>query len=169
MTYTNFTLDIDADGIALLTWDMPGRSMNVIDLKVIDDLGAIIDKVAADAAIKGVVITSGKDSVLRRRRPHDAGGHGRDFRRDGARAGRGGGRCRALRAEPQAVAALSPARDLRQAVGRGDQRHRLGGAFELALACHYRVAADNPKTRSACPRSRSGCFPAPAAPSASRA
>ena len=31
----------------------------------------------------------------------------------------------------------------------------LGGAFELTLACHYRVAADNPKTGSGCPKSRS--------------
>ena len=30
--WTNFKLDIDADGIALVTWDMPGRSMNVIDI-----------------------------------------------------------------------------------------------------------------------------------------
>ncbi len=27
--YENFKFDIDADGIALITWDMPGRSMNV--------------------------------------------------------------------------------------------------------------------------------------------
>ena len=31
MNYKNFTVDIDADGIALVTWDMPGRSMNVFD------------------------------------------------------------------------------------------------------------------------------------------
>ena len=29
--WRNFKLDVDADGIALVTWDMPGRSMNVID------------------------------------------------------------------------------------------------------------------------------------------
>ena len=29
-TYENFKFDIDADGIALVTWDMPGRSMNVL-------------------------------------------------------------------------------------------------------------------------------------------
>ena len=28
--FTNFRFEIDADGIALATWDMPGRSMNVI-------------------------------------------------------------------------------------------------------------------------------------------
>src|SRR5258707_7088393 len=62
MTTTNFKLDIDADGIALVTWDMPGRSMNVIDLSVIDELGKIIEKVATDTAIKGAVVTSAKDT-----------------------------------------------------------------------------------------------------------
>ena len=41
---------------------MPGRSMNVIDLAVIEELVAIVEQVAADAAIKGAVITSGKDT-----------------------------------------------------------------------------------------------------------
>src|SRR3954469_20592671 len=62
MTYVNFTLDTDADGIALVTWNAPGRSMNVIDLKVMEELSAIVEKVAADAAIKGAVITSGKET-----------------------------------------------------------------------------------------------------------
>jgi 3-hydroxyacyl-CoA dehydrogenase/enoyl-CoA hydratase/3-hydroxybutyryl-CoA epimerase len=59
---TNFKLDVDADGIALVVWDMPGRSMNVIDPDVMAELAAIIEKVATDAAIKGAVITSGKDT-----------------------------------------------------------------------------------------------------------
>src|ERR1700716_4170741 len=62
MTYVNFKLDIDADGIALVTWDAPGRSMNVIDLKVIEELSDIVEKTTADAAIKGAVITSGKET-----------------------------------------------------------------------------------------------------------
>src|SRR5687767_5944006 len=62
MSYTNFKFDVDADGIALITWDMPGRSMNVIDQKVMEELGAIVDKVSTDAAIKGAVVTSGKDT-----------------------------------------------------------------------------------------------------------
>ena len=41
MTYTNFKLDIDGDGIALLTWDVPDRSMNVITLQGIAELSAI--------------------------------------------------------------------------------------------------------------------------------
>ena len=42
MTYKNFTLDIDADGVALVTWDMPGRSMNVFTLEVMDDYNIVI-------------------------------------------------------------------------------------------------------------------------------
>ncbi|TJV75295.1 MAG: 3-hydroxyacyl-CoA dehydrogenase, partial [Mesorhizobium sp.] len=61
-SYTNFTLDIDADGIALVTWDMPDRSMNVFTEEAMLELNAIVDKVASDAAIKGAVITSGKDT-----------------------------------------------------------------------------------------------------------
>src|SRR5579885_2384201 len=58
----NFNLDVDGDGIALITWDMPGRSMNVIDAGVTEELSQIVDKVAADAAIKGAVVTSGKEA-----------------------------------------------------------------------------------------------------------
>src|SRR4029077_6474715 len=35
----------------------------------------------------------------------------------------------------------------------------LGGAFELTLSCHHRVAADNPKTRLGLPEARVGLFP----------
>ena len=59
---SNFTFDVDADGIALVTWDMPGRSMNVIDLGVIEELAGLVEKVATDASVKGAVITSAKDA-----------------------------------------------------------------------------------------------------------
>ena len=58
----NFKLETDSDGIALVTWDMPGRSMNVLDGEVLAELSDIIEKTSADEKVKGVVITSGKDS-----------------------------------------------------------------------------------------------------------
>src|SRR5690348_18448430 len=58
----NFKFEADTDGIALITWDMPDRSMNVITVSVMEELKALIDKVCSDAAIKGAVITSGKDT-----------------------------------------------------------------------------------------------------------
>src|SRR5260221_125668 len=62
MPYINFKIETDADGVALVTWDCPGRSMNVIDVKVIAELGAIVELIAGDAAIKAAVITSGKET-----------------------------------------------------------------------------------------------------------
>ena len=51
---TNFKLDVDADGIALITWDMPDRSMNVITMEAIGEFTTIVEKVATDAAIKSI-------------------------------------------------------------------------------------------------------------------
>ncbi|MGO7100752.1 enoyl-CoA hydratase-related protein, partial [Rhizobium johnstonii] len=56
-------LETDSDGIALVTWDMPGKSMNVFTAEVMADLDAIIDATTADEAVKGVVFTSGKSSI----------------------------------------------------------------------------------------------------------
>ena len=60
MSYKNFSIETDSDGIAVVTWDSPGKSMNVIDLSVMDEWEAIVDAMIADEAVKGVVIASGK-------------------------------------------------------------------------------------------------------------
>src|ERR1700719_1263331 len=62
MTYNYFKLDIDGDGIAHLTWDVPARSMNVITLQDTAELSAIVEQIAAETTVKGVVITSAKDT-----------------------------------------------------------------------------------------------------------
>jgi 3-hydroxyacyl-CoA dehydrogenase/enoyl-CoA hydratase/3-hydroxybutyryl-CoA epimerase len=59
---TEFTMETGADGVAVITWDVPGKSMNVMSFEGLDQLDACIDKVLADDAIKGAVITSGKNS-----------------------------------------------------------------------------------------------------------
>ena len=48
MNLHNFRVEIDGDGIALATWDMPGRSMNVITPEVMDELSQLIDHVAGE-------------------------------------------------------------------------------------------------------------------------
>jgi 3-hydroxyacyl-CoA dehydrogenase/enoyl-CoA hydratase/3-hydroxybutyryl-CoA epimerase len=159
MTYVNFKLDIDADVIALVTWDAPGRSMNVIDLKVIEELADIVEKTTADAAVKGAVITAGKETFC-------AGADltmlemlSRQFT-DMAKA----------RGEEAAIAALlEDSRKLSVLYRRIETCGKpwvaaingtaLGGGFELCLACHYRVAGDNPKTRVGLPEIKIGLFP----------
>jgi 3-hydroxyacyl-CoA dehydrogenase/enoyl-CoA hydratase/3-hydroxybutyryl-CoA epimerase len=159
MTFQNFTLDIDADGIALVTWNMPGRSMNVIDAKVGQELSSIVEKVTTDAAIKGAVITSGKDTFC------------------------GGADLTMLEAQNRAYAELKKSQGEEAANARlfDDVRNlslifrrvetcgkpwvaaitgtAMGGGFELALACHHRVAADNDKARLGLPEIKVGLFP----------
>ena len=62
MAFKNFKVETDADGIALVTWDIPGRSMNVLDETTLGELQEIVKQTSADAAVKGVVITSAKEA-----------------------------------------------------------------------------------------------------------
>ncbi|WP_374634676.1 3-hydroxyacyl-CoA dehydrogenase NAD-binding domain-containing protein [Paracoccus sp. (in: a-proteobacteria)] len=57
---TDFTMKKDADGVATITWDVPGKSMNVLSLDGAAALNGLIDDALADPAVKGIVITSGK-------------------------------------------------------------------------------------------------------------
>ena len=47
MNLANFRFETDADGIALITWDMPGRSMNVLNPEVITEIDAFVAEVMA--------------------------------------------------------------------------------------------------------------------------
>ncbi|MBI4273224.1 MAG: enoyl-CoA hydratase/isomerase family protein [Rhizobiales bacterium] len=159
MSFENFKLDIDADGIALVTWDSPGRSMNVINAKVTEELSAVVEKVAGDTAIKGAVITSGKDSFC-------AGADltlletlSRSFSETAKTQGE----------EAAAKALFEGSRKLSQLYRRIETCGKpfvaaingtaMGGGFELCLACHHRVAADGEKTRLGLPEIKVGLFP----------
>ncbi len=61
---TNIRVDKDADGIVTLTWDMPGRSMNVLSEDSISEYVAAAEKAIADPAVKGVVVTSAKPAFI---------------------------------------------------------------------------------------------------------
>ncbi|MCA0060469.1 enoyl-CoA hydratase-related protein, partial [Mesorhizobium sp. B261B1A] len=158
MSYTNFTLDIDADGIALVTWNMPDRSMNVFTEKVMRELNAIVDKVAGDAAIKGAVITSGKDTfsggaditMLQKMLTTFAAEKGKDLEKATRalfeNAGIMTGLFRKLETSGKPwVSAINGT--------------CMGGAFEMSLACHGRVAADSDKVKMALPEVKIGIFP----------
>ena len=171
MTYTNFTVETDSDGIALVTWDMPDKSMNVFTEEVMDELDAIVDQVVADDAIKGAVLTSGKKDSF-------SGGADITMLKRMYRTG-GSARRRRTRKRPSRCCLRAPAaweqlfRKL-ETCGKpwvsAINGTCMGGAFEVSLACHGRVAADSPaRSRSPCPKSRSASSPVPAAPSACRA
>jgi len=159
MTHTNFRFETDADGIALATWDMPGRSMNVITMEVMDELEAIVDAVAADAAVKGCVITSGKAAFSGGADLTMLQGLGAEYERLKATAGEE----EAMRHFFEASRRLSLVFRKLETCGKpfAAAVHGLclGGAFELALSCHHRVLSDDASTRVGLPEIKVGLFP----------
>ena len=55
---------VDSDGIAMLTIDLPGKSMNVLTPELMEDLETLTTQAAADDNVKGIVITSGKKAFI---------------------------------------------------------------------------------------------------------
>ena len=155
----NFKLDVDGDGIALVTWDMPGRSMNVIDMGVITELSAFVEKIATDPGIKGAVITSGKDTFCAGADLTLLEGLGRTFQEIAKSQGE----------EAAAIKLFEESRKLSQLYRRIETSGKpwaaaingsaFGGGFELCLACHQRIAADSDKTRLGLPEVKIGLFP----------
>jgi len=158
MAYTNFTVETDADGIALVTWDMPGKSMNVFTAEILEELNAIIDATVADAAVKGVVFTSGKSSF--------SGGADLSMIKS----------MFSFYQEEKAKDPAAAAKKLFDLVGRMTGLFRkletcgkpwvsaingtcMGGAFELSLACHGRVASNAKSVKIALPEVKVGIFP----------
>src|SRR6187401_2513855 len=159
MAFKNFKLETDADGIVLVTWDTPGRSMNVLDETSVTELEEIVKQTTADAAVKGVVITSGKEALCA----------GADLSMLEGMAHQYADLLKAKGEEAANQMLFDQSRRFSQVYRNIETSGKpwvaainglaLGGGFELTLACHYRVAADNPKTRLGLPEIKVGLFP----------
>jgi 3-hydroxyacyl-CoA dehydrogenase / enoyl-CoA hydratase / 3-hydroxybutyryl-CoA epimerase len=155
----NFTFDVDTDGIALITWDMPDHTMNVITLSVIEEIGEMVDKVANDAAIKGAVITSAKATFSA----------GADLTLLERLMDVFSTMAKNQGDEAAAAMLFDESRKLSLTYRRLETSGKpwvaaingtaLGGGFELCLACHHRVAAENARTRVGLPEIKIGLFP----------
>ena len=140
-----FETGIDSDGIAVIKWNIPDRPVNVMNETTMAGFRDEVEKAIADEAVKGVVIASAKDDFIA----------GADI--DGF-------------LEDLSVEALLPQFLMFDKVGRlmetcgkpfvaAINGHALGGGFETALCCHYRIAADNPKARIGLPEIGLGVLP----------
>ena len=159
MTATSFSFERDANGIALATWDMPGRSMNVITPDVMGELAEIVERVADDPAIRGCVIASGKASFSGGADLTMLQGLGAEY----ARLMRETGEAAAMSFFFEESRRLSLLYRRLETCGKpfAAAIHGLclGGAFELALACHYRVLSSEDATRVGLPEIKVGLFP----------
>ncbi len=141
-----FTLEKHNEGIAILTMDIPGETMNTLKSEFGHEITSVLEQIESDADIKGVVLTSGKpDSFV---------------------AG----------ADISMLAACESEKDAQQLSTQGQQLFdrisnssktfvaaihgpALGGGLELALACDYRVCSDSDKTQLGLPEVQLGLLP----------
>lgn len=143
-------IDITVDnGIATLTLDMPDRSMNVVTDGFLDEMIGAVDRVLKDEAISGAIITSGKEAFVAGAdlmwlvNIFDAKLPAAELL---AKNQKFTGALRAMETGGKPfVAALNGT--------------ALGGGLEIALACHYRIAADNPKAVFGLPEVQVGLLP----------
>lgn len=146
----NFKIDVDADGIALITFDVPGRSMNTLTSGVMKEIPEWVERIKTDDTIKGAVLTSGKASGFCA---------GADL---GDMAGgmlAGGSLQDAYDAGWKLNGALRALETCGKPVAAAINGLALGGGLELTLACHYRVVADDSKIQLGLPEIKVGLFP----------
>jgi 3-hydroxyacyl-CoA dehydrogenase/enoyl-CoA hydratase/3-hydroxybutyryl-CoA epimerase len=134
------------NGIAVVTLDLPGEPVNKLNAAVSAEFTALLDRLAADGGVRALVLISGKadtfiagadiEEFVRLRTQADAEALSRD----------GQATMNRVAAFPKPIiAAINGA--------------CLGGGFELALACHYRIASDSPKTQIGLPEVQLGLLP----------
>ncbi|ADE84285.1 3-hydroxyacyl-CoA dehydrogenase NAD-binding domain-containing protein [Rhodobacter capsulatus] len=153
---TDFTCDLGADGVAVITWDVPGKSMNVMSLEGFAQLSALVDGCLADPACKGIVLTSGKKDF--------AGGMDLNviakMREGGAEAIFAGvmqmhavlRKIERAGMDPKTLKGGKPIACVLPGTA-------LGIGLELPLSCHRIFAAENPKAKIGLPEIMVGIFP----------
>jgi len=134
------------DGVAVVVLDCKDKPVNTISRSVKDEFRACFEALAKDASVQAVAFFSGKaDNFI-------AGADIEEFVRltSAAEAER-------LSADGQDM--LDQVARFPKPVAAGIHGACLGGGFEFALACHYRVATDHPKTQIGLPEIQLGILP----------
>jgi len=134
------------DGIAVVTFDLPGEPVNKLNAAVKVEFEALLIRVRDEAEIRAVVLTSGKsDSFI-------AGADIEEFTALTTQA-------EAERLSFEGQEMVSRVETLPKPVVAAIHGACLGGGLELALACPYRVATDHPKTQLGLPEVQLGLIP----------
>ncbi len=142
-------IETDAEGIATVTIDLPGRSMNVVTPALVSELSAAVDQILGDAGVRGAIITSGKAAFIAGADLLDIVnlyGNGQSGAELQQAVGHYAGVLRRLETGGKPVAAAI-------------NGTALGGGLELALACHFRVLSNDPKAVVGLPEVQVGLLP----------
>ncbi|MDO5528989.1 MAG: 3-hydroxyacyl-CoA dehydrogenase NAD-binding domain-containing protein [Paracoccus sp. (in: a-proteobacteria)] len=153
---TDFTMKTDADGVAIITWDVPGKSMNVLSLDGAATLDGLIDKALEDEAVKGIVITSGKPDFAAGMDLNVIAG----LKKDGAGAVFEGVMSLHHLLRKIELAGMDPkTKKGGKPIAAALPGTALGIGLELPLATHRIFAAANPKAKIGLPEIMVGIFP----------
>jgi 3-hydroxyacyl-CoA dehydrogenase / enoyl-CoA hydratase / 3-hydroxybutyryl-CoA epimerase len=134
------------NGIAIVTFDLPGEPVNKLNSAVQRELEALLPKLRDDAAVRAVVLISGKsDNFI-------AGADIEEFTKLTTQ-----GEAERLSFEGQEM--VSRVETFPKPIVAAIHGACLGGGLELALACHYRIATDHPKTQLGLPEVQLGLIP----------
>jgi 3-hydroxyacyl-CoA dehydrogenase/enoyl-CoA hydratase/3-hydroxybutyryl-CoA epimerase len=140
---------VDQDGIALLTFDLPGKSMNVLTPTLMEELDALVERATADDAVKGIVLTSGKAAFIA----------GADIKDMVTAYDRGITPREGYEFSYALNRTLRKMETCGKPVAAAINGLALGGGLEVCLACHYRVLADHPKAVLGFPEVNIGLLP----------
>jgi len=140
---------VDRGGIALLTFDLPGKSMNVLTPELMQELDTLVERAAADDAVKGLVLTSGKQAFIA----------GADIKDMVTAYDRGVTPREAYEFSYSLNRTLRKMETCGKPVAAAINGLALGGGLEVCLACHYRVLADDPKAVLGFPEVNIGLLP----------
>ncbi|HFQ94591.1 MAG TPA: 3-hydroxyacyl-CoA dehydrogenase [Anaerolineae bacterium] len=135
----------DEQNIVTLTLDVPGRSANVINAEFGAAFAAALERLAAEDELAGVIITSGKKMFMAGADLEDT-----DLFADAQKVFEMGEALKAgfRRLETLGVPVVAALNGT-----------ALGGGYELALACHHRIALDDPKIKIGFPEVTLGLIP----------
>ena len=148
MSTDTIRYDKDGDGIVTLTLDDPNQSANTMNADFVDSYEKVAKQLEDEKDdIAGIIITSAKSTFF-------AGGDLRDL----------------IKATPEDAddvaaqsnrikAAMRTIETLGKPVVAAINGSALGGGLEIALACHHRIAIDNPKTLIGLPEVTLGLLP----------
>ena len=146
---SHLLIDVDREGFVTATVQVPGRAMNVLTPQFVSELTALIERVAADAAIRGVILTAaGKSFIV-----------GADLKELVEMYDRGISAREAFEFSHALNRLFRRLETCGKPFVAAINGLALGGGLELCLACHYRVLSDAPGVVVGLPEVTVGLLP----------